>query len=350
MSETAGATGLPCPCGAILVGSVPLADAEQVFRTAVHHLGRHLKRLPDGETGSRSHWIAWQLAVFKQTPGLESELVTTGYVRRERFRVKPGVDPASVKFPSLGYADAAIESWKVFSRLQADGSIDTALRFQVCLPTPLAPVQSYLVPEAQTTLAPAYEAAILEELDRMLSDIPHERLAIQWDTAIEFAVLEGVMPTFLANPERDILARLTRLGNRVPADVQLGFHLCYGDAGHKHFKEPEDAGKLVRVANHLAQTLERPLDWLHLPVPRERDDDAYFRPLADLRLSPATELYLGLVHLGDGADGTQRRIATARRHLSRFGVGTECGLGRRPPETISPLLALHAGVSAPLTA
>ena len=108
MSETVGATGLPCPCGAILVGSVPLADAEQVFRTTVHHLGRHLKRLPDGETGSRSHWIAWQLAVFKQTPGLESELVTTGYVRRERFRVKPGVDPASVKFPSLGYADAAI--------------------------------------------------------------------------------------------------------------------------------------------------------------------------------------------------------------------------------------------------
>ena len=89
MSETASDARTRCPCGAILVGSVPLSDAEQVFRMAAQHLGRHLKRLPDGETGSRSHWIAWQLAVFKQTAGLESETVATGYIRRVQFAAGP---------------------------------------------------------------------------------------------------------------------------------------------------------------------------------------------------------------------------------------------------------------------
>ncbi len=339
-----------CPCGVILVGSVPLSDAESVFRMAAKLLGRHVKRLPDGETGSRTHWIAWQLEVFKQTPGLLAETVATGYVKRERFRVKPGVDPLSIRFPALGYADAAIDSWRTFDALQAGDNIDRALKFQVCLPTPLAPIQSYLFPESQAALEPAYEAAMLVELERILAAIPHERLAIQWDTAIEFAVLEGVMPSFLADPEGGILERLVRLGNCVPADVQLGFHLCYGDAGHRHFKEPEDAGKLLHVANHLAKNLARTLDWLHLPVPRGRDDDAYYRPLADLRLASATELYLGLVHHTDGVEGTRRRIATARRHVPRFGVGTECGMGRRPPDTIPSLLALHSRVSAALAA
>jgi len=38
--------------GAHLVGSVPLPDAEAVFR-AVSALGADLRRLPDGETGVR---------------------------------------------------------------------------------------------------------------------------------------------------------------------------------------------------------------------------------------------------------------------------------------------------------
>lgn len=349
MNDKTASAGTARPCGALLVGSIPLPDAETVFRESARQLGRHVRRLPDGETGSRAHWISWQLGVFKNTPGLESEMVTTGYFRRERFRLKPGIDPASVKFPALGYADAAIESWKTFHALQSNGEVGAGLKFQVCLPTPMAPVQTYLFPDSQAALEPAYEAAMLAELDRILAAIPHGKLAIQWDTAIEFAVLEGVMPSFLANPEREIIERLARLGNRVPTGVELGFHLCYGDSGHKHFKEPGDAGKLVQVTNNLVRGLSRPLDWLHLPVPRDRDDDAYYRPLAELRLAPATEFYLGLLHLTDGAEGARRRIAAAQAHVPRFGIGTECGLGRRPADSVAPLLALHAEVSAPLS-
>src|SRR5271170_3585457 len=37
-----------------------------------------------------------------------------------------------------------------------------------------------------------------------------------------------------------------------------------------------------------------------MPVPRERDDVAYFAPLKVLKLHPRTELYLELVHRTDG--------------------------------------------------
>jgi hypothetical protein len=103
----------------------------------------------------------------------------------------------------------------------------------------------------------------------------------------------------------------------------------------------------VRLANAVAARLGRPLTWLHLPVPLTRDDDGYFAPLGELRLPPETEMYLGLVHSHDGIGGAKRRIAAARPHLAHFGVATECGLGRRPAETIPELLRLHAAIAAP---
>ena len=71
------------------------------------------------------------------------------------------------------------------------------------------------------------------------------------------------------------------------------------------------------------------------------------RTLQDLRPQPETEFYLGLVHMTDGVAGTQSRIAAARSIVTDFGVATQCGFGRRPAETISPLLEIHANVSDP---
>jgi hypothetical protein len=307
-----------------------------------------LKRLPDGETGARTNWIAWQGAVFAGMGALEAEEVAGGYIRRPKFRLRPGVDATTLAFPPLGYAREALASYAEFARAKDEGTIPAHLRFLVCLPTPLAPLHSYVLPESMAALEAPYERALLAELAQLTATIPPAELAIQWDTAIEFAILEGVMPTFYADPAADILARLTRWGNAVPRGVELGFHLCYGDSGHKHFKEPRDSAKLVEVANHLAAHLARPLDWLHLPVPRARDDAAYYAPLAGLALTPATELYLGLLHRTDGAAGTARRIAAAARVVPRFGIATECGLGRRDPATIDELLALHAALADPV--
>ena len=76
-----------------------------------------------------------------------------------------------------------------------------------------------------------------------------------------------------------------------------------------------------------------------MSVPRERDDDAYFLPLRDLKISPETELFLGLVHDSDGAEGARRRITAASKVRPAFGIATECGMARaRTKELVLKLL------------
>jgi SAM-dependent methyltransferase len=253
-----------------------------------------------------------------------------------------------VTFEALGYAEAAIASYRVFARLKRDGLVPVACRFQVCLPTPLAPISAFVVPEHQALLERVYEEGLLGELRLILREVPHDQLAVQWDTNFEFGMLEGVFPVWFDDVKGGILERLLRLSRQVPADVELGYHFCYGDVQHRHFKEPADAAKLVDVANALAASLGRPLNWIHLPVPRDRVDPAYYAPLAELRLRPETELYLGVVHHTDGVEGSARRMDAAGACVTGFGIATECGWGRRAPATIPELLRIHRELSAPV--
>lgn len=89
-----------------------------------------------------------------------------------------------------------------------------------------------------------------------------------------------------------------------------------------------------------------PINLIHMPVPRDRADDAYFMPLERLLLRPETELSLGLVHYTDGLAGTRIRLSTAERHVRNFSIATECGFGRRDPATIADLLRIHAEAAA----
>jgi hypothetical protein len=208
-------------------------------------------------------------------------------------------------------------------------------------------VVSFVALLDRALVEPAYQRQMLAELEALLTAIPAAQLAIQWDVAVEVALLEGIAPTHLPDPWTDSVERLVNLGKAVPEQVELGYHLCYGALGQRHFMEPADLGLVVRLANAVASGLARPLTWIHVPVPPTRDDDGYFAPLDELDLAPGTEVYLGLVHDQDGISGTQRRIAAAAKHLARFGVATECGLGQRPADSIADLLRIHAAVAAP---
>jgi len=345
------------PRGALLVGSVNYDDAETTMRTAAEILGPRLRRIPDGEVGIRFHWIMFQPDVLGETAGIERvgvERIPFGAGLDARpLRIADGVDAARIVLPPLGYASAARESYEVFRRLRAEGAIPSGVRFQVSLPTPLAVIASFFSGEDRAAIEPVYTAAMRRELDEILAAIPHADLAIQWDVASEMGIIERaagygrVMEAWWpGDPFEGLVARLAALIDTVPADVEAGVHLCYGDAAEKHFFEPADAGTLVRYANAVMAAARRSLSWLHLPVPIERDDDAYFAPLDALALDDGTELYLGLVHREDGAEGAQRRIAAASGHAPAFGVATECGIGRAPAGSTEGILRTHAAVAA----
>ena len=140
-------------------------------------------------------------------------------------------------------------------------------------------------------------------------------------------MFEGWMPMPASIDRASISDHLVRISDAVPADVQLGYHFCFGDFGHVHMREPEDTGRVVELIASFIDRVSRPIDWIHIPVPIERDDDAYFEPLRQLTIPEGTEVYLGLVHYRDGVDGARRRAHAAQRFISTFGVATECGMG-----------------------
>lgn len=335
--------------GAHLVGSVPLADAEQVLRSVSQSLGSWLRRIPDGETGPRADWIVWQYPLLSSRP--EFEVCPPGpdhYRALPRLKLRDGIAASDIVFERLGYAQAAIASYRVFATLKRDGIVPGHCRFQVSLPTPLAPIGAFVARDDQGAIEPIYEARMLEEIALIVKAIPADQLAIQWDTNVEFAMLEGTMPAWFDDVRAGIIERLLRLSRHVPAPVELGYHLCYGDERYRQ-ASAKDARRLVEIANALATTLDRPLNWLHMPVPAQAEE-SYFSPLSRLMLRPETELYLGLVHLSDGVEGATKRAQIARPYVNNFGAATVCGWGRLPERDVSSLLELHAAVAQPIEA
>ena len=334
------------PRSVLLLGSLGLDDVETAFRTLGETVGDLAHRYPDGECGERSGWIIWQNEVLGREPQLvlgRENLRTSGNLTRtwSEYTFAEGVDPASVEFGPLGYAREAIASYEIFKRARAAGEIPAGTRFQVALPTPAAVVTVSFTKEAQAAAEKVYERAMAREIKAMVQAIPAEDLAIQWDVCQEVLAADGGRPVLYDDAFGGTLVRLQRLGDMIPEGVELGYHFCYGDPGHKHIREPKDLELCVRFSNGVAQRVKRPIDWIHVPVPRDRDDDAYFAPLKDLKLKPGCEFYLGLVHITGGLEGTKRRLATAKKVISEFGIATECGFGRRAPDTIVPLLQQH---------
>jgi hypothetical protein len=338
-----------------IVGSVPLANAEAVFTAVSAALGDRAKRIPDGETGKRLTWLGWLEPVFAQNPALELSddlwRVHEQAAPQRRYRLKPGRSVADIRIDALPYMDFVLESYGAFCRLRQAGLVRPGTKYQIAFAPAHSAVRAHVVESLFAALEPLYNDAIRREVARIAAAIPHGDLAIQFDAASAvFAVLQRGDFQAHGNSKDQAAANfaaiLASLGNAVPADVDLLFHFCYGDNNHRHSVEPKDSGDMVDMANRLRHAIGRKIQLIHMPVPRDRADDAYFAPLQGLELERDTEVALGLVHQTDGVDGAKRRLTTARKYVKDFAIATECGFGRRKPEAIPELLRLHAEVAA----
>jgi hypothetical protein len=331
------------------VGSIPLANSETVFRDLCSAVGPHIIRLPDGETGIRKSWIRFLQDVLVDSPSIEVAddvppfLFTQhdGKVVREipRLRIIPGSEPKAEDFKT-GYADMAIESWGTFQRLQDEGTIPANVKFQVSIPTPIAPTYNNMVPDDRAPLLPELTKHFVGEIEKIANTLPNDRVAIQWDVCQEVLAWEGYYDAGPADFKTETMGVLVAIGDAVPADIELGYHLCYGSPADEHMVLPKDSGLMVEMTNAIIAGVGRPVQFVHMPVIKNRTDDAYFAPMQNLKLGPETELYLGLIHSGDG-DGDQARLSAARRHTRVDGIGTECGMARGDADQFPTLLGAH---------
>lgn len=332
-----------------LIGSIPLANSEQVFRRLSQELGPFLRCMPDGETGERSRWVYFQRQMLLDHPAMEVDPTVPPYkfvqwdgkvVREiEQVRFKPGVDPATVHFET-GYDKAAIVSWEIFKRLRTAGVIPENVRFQVSLPTPQASGYLYVSGSTRQTYFTVYERALTSALANIVAAVPAADLLIQWDVCQEVLAFENYFQDRPAHYKTQIFDMLGRLGDSVPAGVEMGYHLCYGSPRDEHLVQPKDAAIMVEMMNGIVDATKRHIDFVHIPVPKDRTDDGFYAPLKDFRRPAGTALYLGLLHHDDDA-GDRKRIAVAKRHVTHFGLSAECGWGRTEPGRLPGLLKGH---------
>ena len=331
-----------------MIGSLPLPDAETSFRTIGDALGPHMLCLPDGETGRRRRWISFIADQLKSHPDLEIDPTVPPFAFTQwdgkvvytvdRLRVREGIDPATLTF-ATGYAEDAIRNYGIFARLQADGALPASVKYQICMAPPLAIAFNFMSPNAYDDFVPAYAAHLRDEFGRISDALPHDRIVYQWDVCIEVLMWEGYYGLEGDHRER-ILDSLGDVGDMVPGDIDLGYHLCYGSPQDEHLVQPRDLEVCVEIANGISDAVDRPVQYIHMPVPRDRSDTAYFEPLARFAPKEGMALYLGLVHEGD-PEGNARKLAEARKFAAVSGIAAECGLGRSDPDSLADILEQH---------
>ena len=249
----------------LMVGSIPLDTAEDVFKMFGKPLGRFMPAVPDGEVGPRKHWIS---RVHYQVLAGHPEL---DIVRRPRpengverpnprdasdswqFKVKDGIDHVRFGDPGwrLGYARDAINSYFVFKTMRDQGKLPAHLRFQVSLGSVNSTLPARIFPDVNdlNKIHPGFEAALGAEVAKIVEKIPNQDLAIQWDCATEVQDAYGAIPGFSADTaiERSV-APIRRLSPKIPETVALGYHLCFGTLGGWPRFQPNDLSGAVKLA------------------------------------------------------------------------------------------------------
>jgi methionine synthase II (cobalamin-independent) len=329
-------------------------DATKVIEMIADHIGGLTPCIPDGDQAG------WAPSVIKTLPGNpDIEFVAAVPMRAGSdfhlplLALKKDADRSKFKLGPYTFAEVAKDSYAKFLALREAGKVPEGTRFQVTLPTPIMGIM--IMQEPWDYILPIAEDAMLKELDGILAAIPADDLTIQWDVAHEIAATEyerhpdaAELPYMDAYPPatfEQMIASIARVSDAVPEPVELGIHLCYGCPDGSHMIEPHDGTVLKEYTEALVKKIKRHIDYFHLPVPIARDDDAFWNPLGEMKLDADTKLYLGLIHLEDGVEGAQRRMAAAQRVIPEFGVGTECGFSFVPQEDIEPLLDLHREVA-----
>ena len=110
--------------------------------------------------------------------------------------------------------------------------------------------------------------------------------------------------------------------------------------------ELRNIGTQVSLANALIERSGRPIEVLHLVIPKSPTED--FFDCAGKLKSGGTDLYLGVIHEDDSIEDNLARVRMARKFLPSFGTSYVCGFGRRSLEDTKRLLSRHRDVAAAL--
>lgn len=318
----------------LFIGSIPLAPASEVFKSVGHHVGPLAPRIPDGE---QIGWLAAAFRNFAANPDLEVSrrvpLTAGGANPINIYRPQRGVRPESIRLGPYGYAENAAASYGQFKACKARGEIAPGTKYQVTLPGP--GTSAYAVEIEAKTLLPIATEALMREVDEIFRLVPAEEAAVQIDVAMKAEHEEyRRRPEAWDQPMHSVFDWSTdqmadavaTLANHVPAQAELGFHIC--SIWHNDPHAGQDNRVLVDSVNAILARLTRPCAYVHIPVIPDHVQ-ADYDVLKAVDLPAGAKLYVGLINLVDRLEGSRKRVAMARAAgLGDFGVAMFCGIGR----------------------
>jgi hypothetical protein len=341
-----------------LVGSIPLRSAFDVFTTASDYFGDNLAAMPDGEFGDRIWWHNYLARyAYHGHPDIETikrPASVDGFPNwkprdlSDMWLFELQNDVTSIKIPELGYAKWAAASYETFSLLREEGKIPKSRKFQVNLPLTSSAIATFFHrPADLSIMARAYEDAARREVDAILENVPAKDIVLLWDVCVEILDLEGALPWM---PKEGAMQRsaegAANIIAKIPSDVAVGYHLCYGTLPRWPMVELRTIVTQVTLANALIKESGRPIDLLHLVIPKS-PTEGFFEGAKDLKANGA-DLYLGVIHEDDSIEDNLARVRMARKFFPSFGTSYVCGFGRRSVEDTKRLLSRHRDVAAAL--
>jgi hypothetical protein len=342
----------------LLVGSIPLRSAFDVFTTASDYFGDNLAAMPDGEFGDRIWWHNYLARyAYHGHPDIETikrPASVDGFPNwkprdlSDMWLFELQNDVTSIKIPELGYAKWAAASYETFSLLREEGKIPKSRKFQVNLPLTSSAIATFFHrPADLSIMARAYEDAARREVDAILENVPAKDIVLLWDVCVEILDLEGALPWM---PKEGAMQRsaegAANIIAKIPSDVAVGYHLCYGTLPRWPMVELRTIVTQVTLANALIKESGRPIDVLHLVIPKS-PTEGFFEGAKDLKANGA-DLYLGVIHEDDSIEDNLARVRMARKFFPSFGTSYVCGFGRRSVEDTKRLLSRHRDVAAAL--
>ena len=278
-----------------LIGSVPLASTEEVFRTLVGALGDRLSRMPDGETGERRRWIWWQRTMLERHPAMEVDRETApieirqwdgSLLRRsELFRLRQGVNPEAVDVRDRLRRGRARFVGAVRGAPARRRDSRRACAFRSACPRPMSSAFMYVSPRSHDDYMRAYERALLRALAEIVAKVPARRS----EHPVGHLPGSAGVRDLLRQPPRRLqgadlrAAGAPRRRRSARSRARLSPLLRQPRrSAPRHAARHRDPHRDRQRRSSRAP--RRVVDFLHLPVPRERDDVAYFAPLRELRL------------------------------------------------------------------
>jgi hypothetical protein len=306
--------------GTLLVGSIPAPDTHDAVKLALTELGPTLMCIPDGETGTRSQWVASIIAELRNHPAVELEHDGrwSDYNDRPRYRVRrrATLDPELL-------------------RLGAEHGLEGAI-YQVGLASGFDLALLAFGPVGALRYRKAFNVAASREI-RSIRGILADDVVFQIELPAELVAVSRAPGVLRPAVTRWMAGASVEPAKLAPYGTKFGVHLCFGDLHHKSLmKMGRDCVPTVQLANAIAARWPRHTSLAYIHIPLAAGDDApslaesYYAPLAKLSLPADTRLVAGFVHEALSEDQLRDVLRMVESAVGRrVDVAAPCGLGRR---------------------